>query len=156
MTAARVRGDEGEGPSRRQLALLLALTVVAFLGSTNGIGLTPFLLFMADDLGTDLAGMSLLYTFSNVTWSLTALVAGPLSDRLGRKPVMLAGMSFMAVSCLGSALAQDYASLVLWRFVTGLGGGTQMPTVFASAAEVLPSSHRGKALGWVMTGQSLT
>lgn len=143
-------------PTRRQMLLLLALSVVGFLGSTNGISLSPFLLAMASDLGTDLGAMSLLYTFSNLTWAVTALAAGPLADRLGCKPVMLAGMGLMALSGLASALAPDYPSLVVARLLTGLGGGTQMPTVYAAAADLLPSSQRGKALGWVMTGQSLS
>lgn len=145
-----------ERPTSRQMLLLFALSVVAFLGSTNGISLSPFLLVIGEDLGTDLGAVSLVYTFSNITWAVTALAAGPLSDRLGRKPVMLVGMGLMAASSLGTALAQDYFGLAFWRFVTGLGGGTQMPTVFAAAAEVLPAGHRGKALGWVMTGQSLS
>src|SRR5215208_6349401 len=62
----------------------------------------------------------------------------------------------MSISSLASALAQDYPTLVAARFLNGVGGGTQMPTVFASAAELLPGSQRGKALGWVMTGQSLS
>lgn len=142
--------------TRRQMLLLLALSVVGFLGSTNGISLSPFLLAMASDLGTDLGAMSLLYTFSNLTWAVTAVAAGPLADRFGCKPVMLAGMGVMALSCAASALAPDYPTLVVARLLTGLGGGTQMPTVYAAAADLLPSGQRGKALGWVMTGQSLS
>ena len=145
-----------EQPTRRQLALLLALSIVGFLGSTSGIALSPFLLAMASDLSTDLGAMSMLFTFSNIAWALTSLGAGPLSDRLGRKPIMLVGLGLMSISSLASALAQDYPTLVAARFVNGVGGGTQMPTVYASAAELLPGSQRGKALGWVMTGQSLS
>src|SRR5918992_2567726 len=142
--------------TRRRMLLVLALSVVGFLGSTNGISLSPFLLAMASDLGTDLGAMSLLYTFSNLTWAVTAVVAGPLADRFGCKPVMLVGMALMGLSCLATALAPDYTTLVVARLLTGLGGGVQMPTLYAAAADLLPAGQRGRALGWVMSGQSLS
>jgi predicted MFS family arabinose efflux permease len=135
--------------------LLLGLSSAGFLAATVGLGITPFLLAVANDLSTDLAAISVLFTFSNLAWALASLAAGPISDRLGRKPVLLAGMSFLAASCFGSALATDYPSLVFWRLLSGVGGGTQMPTVFAAAADLFPAARRGKALGWIMTGQSL-
>jgi predicted MFS family arabinose efflux permease len=135
--------------------LLLGLCSAGFLAATVGLSITPFLLAIAEDLATDLAAISVLFTFSNLAWALSSLAAGPLSDRLGRKPVLLAGMLFLAGSCFGSALAADYPSLVLWRLLSGIGGGALMPTVFAAASDLFPAASRGKALGWIMTGQSM-
>ena len=143
------------GPTRRQMLLMLALSGVGFLASTNGISLSPFLLAMASEVGTDLGAISLLYTVTNLTAAVTAVAGGPLADRFGCKPVMLAGLTLTAVSGLATALAPDYATLVAARLLAGLGFGTQMPTAYAAAADLLPSGQRGKALGWVVTGQSL-
>src|SRR3712207_1647295 len=137
-----IADSASRGPTRRQMLLLASLSMVGFLGSTNGISLSPFLLAMASDLGTDLGAMSLLYTFSNLTWAVTAVAAGPLADRFGLKPIMLLGMGLMGLSCVATALAPDYPTLVVARLLTGLGGGTQMPTVYAAAADLLPSAHR--------------
>ena len=116
------------GPSRRQMLMVLALSGVGFLASTNSISLSPFLLAMASDLGTDLGAMSLLFTFLSLTAAVTAIAAGPLADRFGSKPVMLVGLGLTGLSGLASALAPDYPTLVAARLLTGLGAGTQMPT----------------------------
>jgi MFS transporter, DHA1 family, inner membrane transport protein len=139
----------------RLSVLLLGLSAGSFLAATSGLVITPFLLVMADELGTDLAAVSALFAFSNLTWALAALGAGQLSDRLGRKPVLLGGLGLLLGSCLGTALASDYPSLVFWRIVSGLGGGAQTPIIFATAADRFPPARRGRALGWVMTGQSM-
>ena len=144
-------GSEWRGP-----VLLFALSLASFLAQTASIGMTPFLLDMAQDLTTDLAAISGLLTFSNLAWALAALAAGRISDHFGRKPVMLFGMLLLGIGGLGSAVASDYPSMAFWRIVVGCGGGSQMPTIFATAGDLFPSARRGKVLGWIMTGQSLS
>jgi DHA1 family inner membrane transport protein len=141
---------------RRQSVLLAAFSVVAFLTSTSPLSLTPFLLSIAADLGSDLAAVSVLFTVMNVSWALAALTTGHLSDRFGRKPLILLGLLLIGVGGLGSALAADYQTLMLARFLVGIGGGCQMSTLFAAAVDLFPATSRGKALGWIMTGQSLS
>lgn len=150
--------DDASTPSseRQGLVLLVALSFASFLAQTSSIGITPFLLDIAQDLTTDLAAISGLLTFSNLAWALAALGAGRMSDRFGRKPVMLFGMLLLGIGGLGSAVASDYPSMVFWRIVIGCGGGSQMPTIFATAADIFPAARRGKVLGWIMTGQSLS
>jgi predicted MFS family arabinose efflux permease len=152
------RQDEtwAAGSGRRGSVLLLALSLASFLAQTSSIGMTPFLLDMAQDLTTDLAATSGLLTFSNLAWALAALAAGRVSDRFGRKPVMLFGMLLLGIGGLGSAVASDYPSMAFWRIVVGCGGGSQMPTIFATAGDLFPSARRGKVLGWIMTAQSLS
>ena len=56
-----------------------------------------------------------------------ALSAGPLSDRLGRRSLLLGAVVIFGASCLGSAFAQSLQQLTVLRFVTGIGLGAAMP-----------------------------
>jgi DHA1 family bicyclomycin/chloramphenicol resistance-like MFS transporter len=56
-------------------------------------------------------------------FSTAPLAVGPLTDRFGRKPVMLAGLALFALSAIGCALAPSIAVLVVARVIQGVGAG---------------------------------
>ncbi len=141
---------------RRQMLLLSLLSTGAFLCSASSVAIAPFLLAMAHDLTTDLAAVGNLVAFQSMSWGVASLFAGGASDRFGRKPLLVIGMGVLAGTSLAVAFAGDYPSAVFWRVVSGIGGGTYMGAVFASAADQVPSHERGRAIGWVITGQSLS
>lgn len=59
------------------------------------------------------------------------LIFGPLSDRLGRRPSLLAGMALLVLSSLACMLAQTTAALILWRLVGGIGAAAAVAIAFA-------------------------
>ncbi len=59
--------------------------------------------------------------------SFGALLAGPISDRMGRKRVLVFSCLFFGLASLGTAYAQTLNMLTFWRFLTGLGLGAAMP-----------------------------
>lgn len=71
-----------------------------------------------------------------------ALLAGPLSDRLGRKTVLVGSVLIFAVACLASGFAPDLTTLSALRFVTGLGLGAAMPNAVTLMSEYCPDSRR--------------
>lgn len=146
--------DERGGRARQRM--VLALCFATFLVTGNGVAVSPFLLEMARDLGTDLAAVANLVAMSSITWGIASLFAGAASDRLGRKPLLIGGLCVLILSPLGVALAQTYPAVAAWRIVGGIGGGAFMGTVFATVADRFPARERGRALGWLTTGQSLS
>jgi DHA1 family inner membrane transport protein len=56
----------------------------------------------------------------------------------------------------GIGLAGSYSVAVLWVLAGGIGGGSFMGTVFATVSDHVQPARRGSALGWVMTGQSVS
>lgn len=135
--------------------LLGVLCTVMFVTSSTGSSRSPFLLAMADDLATSLAAVANLVAFSSVTWGLASLVAGPLSDRVGRRPVLVGSVASLAVSLVVMTLAPTYLIAVIAAAWGGLSGGATSATIYATVADNTPPERRGRALGWVMTGQSL-
>ncbi len=55
-----------------------------------------------------------------IAFGLAQLVVGPLADRLGRRPVLLAGMALYTLACIGAALAQTVEALIAWRALQGV------------------------------------
>jgi DHA1 family inner membrane transport protein len=139
----------------QRLAMLVALSAGGLVSTATTIGITPFLLDIARDLNTDLAAAGSLVAVQSVTWGLVSLFAGVASDRIGRRPLLTAGLLILVVSSVGVATADSFIWVLAWRMVGGLGGGTFMGTVFATVSDHFPAAERGRSLGWVVTGQSL-
>ena len=141
---------------RERQLMLLALCFTTFLVTGNGVAVSPFLLDMARDLRTDLAAVANLVALSSITWGTASLFAGAASDRVGRKPLLLGGLLVMILSPLGVAFAGSYGWVAAWRMIGGVGGGAFMGTVFATVADRFPPRERGRSLGWLTAGQSLS
>ena len=86
---------------------------------------------------------------------LGALVSGPLADRIGRKPVLIACSLIFGLGSLLTATAQSVESLMVWRAITGLGMGGAMPNAIALTSEYMPQRRRAGAVTMMICGFSL-
>lgn len=104
--------------SRLTLAFLAALVA---LGPLSVDMYLPAMPAMQRALGADIAGMHL--TLSAYLWGFSVfhLACGPLADRYGRRPVLLAGTATFILASIGCALASSVEELTTYRFVQGLG-----------------------------------
>lgn len=80
-----------------------------------------------------------------------ALLGGWPSDRFGRKPTLIAIGALYAVSAIGSALAWDPTSFVLFRLIGGLGVGASSVAAPAYIAEIAPKTQRGRLVALFQT-----
>src|SRR5436190_7240717 len=134
--------------------MLVSLSVGALLATASSVGITPFLLDMVRDLHTDLNAVANLVALQSAAWGVASLFAGMASDRWGRRPILALGLLVLGTTGIGIALAQSYESVAIWRIIGGFGGGAYMGAVFATVSDHVPAAHRGRSLGWVVTGQS--
>ncbi len=141
---------------RALAVVLVTLCWATFVVTTSGIGISPFLLDMARDLDSDLGAIANLLSLMSIAWGLTSLGAGAASDLVGRRPILVAAVVVLGGARIGLALAQSYSAALAWQLLAGVGGGGFMGTVFAAVSDQVPPPQRGRALGWVMTGQSLS
>jgi AAHS family 4-hydroxybenzoate transporter-like MFS transporter len=74
-----------------------------------------------------------------------AMILGPLGDRWGRRPVLIAMMLVLGVSSILTGLATTVTELVIWRLLTGLALGASLPNATALTSEYVPT-HRRAAL----------
>jgi len=84
-----------------------------------------------------------------------ALVSGPLADRVGRKPVLVACALIFGVGSLLTATADSVQSLMTFRVLTGLGMGGAMPNAIALTSEYMPRRRRAGAVATMICGFSL-
>jgi len=130
----------------RKLQLFL---VVAFL-FTLGNSSNTFLLLRADKLGFSPAAAILLYLVYNVVYAVVSFPAGRLSDRIGRKRLLVAGYAFYGLVYLGFALVNAPAQAwVLWLLfgLYGLYIGFTDGVEKALVSDLAPANVRATAIG---------
>lgn len=81
-----------------------------------------------------------------------AIVAGPLSDRLGRRKLLIGSVAIFGAACLMSAFAGDLGQLTILRFITGIGLGAAMPNAVTMMSEYCPDSRRSTLTNLMFCG----
>lgn len=137
-------------PVDRRVVLLLCL--VLFTSGADMLIITPILPQLATDLrvGVDTGG--LWVTAYATATAAFALIFGPVSDRIGRKPVLLLGMLLLTLGTAACGLAWSFWSMLAARFLAGMGAGLLMTSATAFVGDHFPGRHRAVAMGWVMSG----
>lgn len=86
--------------------------------------------------------LGLVISAALIGLSLGAMLSGPLSDRFGRKVVIINSVFFFGVWTLVTAFSQNMEQMMLFRLLTGLGLGAAMPNVGTLVAEFAPARRR--------------
>jgi len=97
--------------------------------------------------GLSLSEISFLGSLYPAVWSLSQLGTGALSDRVGRKGLIAAGMVVQAAAICSLVVLQDLIAWVLAAVLIGFGTAMVYPTLLAAIGDVAHPSWRGSALG---------
>lgn len=123
------------------------MLAVIFLFSLS-LSTDAFLLLRASQLGVPAAMIPILWAALHVVKSSSSVISGSLSDRVGRRPLILGGWGVYAVVYLGFALAttawQVWALFIVYGLYFGMSEGVEKALV----ADFAPPSRRGAAFGW--------
>ncbi|HKQ26268.1 MAG TPA: MFS transporter [Burkholderiales bacterium] len=142
--------------NRGMMTMLIALCAATFFVSSAGVSTAPFINLITRDLSTTLPAVAHLFSIQAFAWGVTSLVAGMVSARFGQRAILVSGILLMGVTRLGLAAADTYAAAVVWQILSGIGGGAFMGIVYAAVSEHASPGIRGRAMSWVITGQSLS
>lgn len=96
-------------------------------------------------LGTLVAGYALMV-------GVFAILAGPVSDKIGRRRILLLGTAAMTVALALHHFIVGYVSFLVLRLVAGMAGGILSGAAVSYVGDYFPYSRRGWATGWVMSG----
>lgn len=114
---------EGIATSKVMLLMLVAMTGVAPISLYL---LVPALPVLATTFGRDISIVQMTVSLYMVGIACSQIIMGPLSDRFGRRPVLLFGLGLMVVASAACIFAETLPQLIAARFLQALGGATGM------------------------------
>jgi len=117
MSAAQPSSDRPLRP-----APLWLLALITFSGTLAMHVFVPALPLAAKDLGASAGSLQLTISFYILGLAFGQLVYGPLSDRFGRRPVLVVGLTIYTLASIAAALAQGVETLIAIRLLQALGG----------------------------------
>jgi len=132
------------GPGWRSIATLFAMMFASQLALTIYLPAVPV---MAQELGLSLGQVQLVIPAYLIAFAMMQLVAGPLSDAFGRRPVILSGLALFLLASLACALSNDIWQLLAARFVQAAGACT---TIVVGRA-IIRDTSEGKSAARAMS-----
>ncbi|MEF7616166.1 Bcr/CflA family efflux MFS transporter [Aquincola sp. MAHUQ-54] len=140
--------NEGGGAWRRPVsfALLLPLLLAAQPVATDSY--LPALPAIARELGSASASLTAFV----LAFGIAQLVCGPLSDRFGRRPLLLAGLACYALAALGCAFAGSLGWLVAWRVLQGFAMADILVCTRAAVRDLYPAHEGPHVMARGLTG----
>ena len=121
--------------SIRRLALLLG--GLAMFGPFSIDTIFPAFPAMGTQFGADKLAMQQTISAYLIAYALMSLVHGPLSDAIGRRRVIIGGLSVFTVASVGCALSTDLSTLLAFRALQGLSAGVGLIVGRAVIRDVL-------------------
>ena len=135
------------------LIQIRVLILVSFIMLLDGMDTQAFALsmpVMSSNLGIPLSSLGTILALSFVSMAIGTLTGGAISDRIGRRPVLLASVLVFGFATLAAARASGVFTLGLTRLIAAFGMGAAFPSATALVAEYMPRRARSWALSVVV------
>ncbi|MET3699704.1 multidrug resistance protein [Bacillus oleivorans] len=130
--------------SKKALPILFAVMFLVMVGF--GI-IIPVMPFYAEEMGASPTQLGLLMAVYSFMQLLFAPMWGRISDRIGRKPVIMIGIIGLSLSFFLMAISTQLWMLFAARIIGGFLSSANMPTVMAYVADITSEEDRGKGMG---------
>ncbi|MBE5093250.1 MFS transporter [Bacillus thuringiensis] len=136
--------------------VLAVFFMIMFIIGTDTFLISPLLptLQQVYHVSTELSGW--MVSSYALGYAGFALVAGPISDGLNRKKVMVLGMSFFAISTFFCGIAPSFLWMLTFRFLAGVSAAFVSPQVWASIPLLIEKKQIVKAIGVATAGLSIS
>ena len=125
----------------------LILFGVLFLGVSDTQLVPPLLSSIANEFQTSAGHTGIIVTSYSLAAAVFALFAGPLSDRIGRKKVLVGGLALFTVASFSTQHVTTLGALVAARTLTGFAAGTLSTCALSFAGDHYSYQQRGRAMG---------
>ena len=137
---------------RTLIAILFFSWGAVFLDRMSQLYLAPFLIH---DFGLTHEQVGALASVLAITWAISTLVFGALSDRFGRRVILIPSMLAFSLLSWVSGLARTYEQLLLIRALMGIAEGPTWSIMTALIEESSPPERRGRNVGLVVSAAAL-
>ncbi|MCL6472412.1 MAG: MFS transporter [Firmicutes bacterium] len=132
-------------PFNRQFKLFLMVVLLFTIGNSSD----AFLILRAKDVGVSIGLIPLVYFVFNMVYAVSSTPIGSLSDRIGRKRVIIAGYLIFSLVYLGFALVKSHFAIWLLFAAYGLYYAFTEGIFKAFTADIVPTNLRGTAYGFL-------
>ncbi len=133
-------------PNMRRYLIFVAAGLGLLMSSIDGTVVAVALPNLIEDLGTNVLWAAWTISIYFIAATMTMPTAGTLSDSFGRKNVFLISLILFTGSSLACGFAPDIYTLILFRFIQGVGGASFLPTAAGLVSDYFPE-HRERAIG---------
>ena len=135
--------------------IVLTLSILLGLQPVTTDLYLPALPGLTQDLGAAMSRAQLTLTALLLSFGISQLVWGPLSDRFGRRPILLIGLAAYAFAAIGSALSASMESLILWRTLQGAAMGAGVMCARAVVRDLYQPSQGATVMSKGLSGLGL-
>ncbi|NVL34661.1 MFS transporter [Pseudomonas syringae pv. actinidiae] len=145
-----VRVDEGKSRSQK-IICLSALFLAWAVGYVDRIVMSTAIIPIGKEFALDAQQLGLVLSSFYVSYAIMQLFGGWMSDRFGSRIVVVTCVVAWSLFTGMTALAWSFASLVVIRFIFGMGEGCFSPASSVTVAEVFPKNERGRAKSFLIS-----
>jgi len=136
--------------------IIAPLWLTSFVVSCQLFIIAPLLPIIQDELlnpndPSDFA-LGLLGTAYSISLAISTLIVGPISDRIGRRKILIAGTGLIAIALLLHGTVMYYESLLIMRALAGVAAGAYSGSMVAFVGDYFPYHRRGRIVALIMTG----
>lgn len=152
--SVHIPDPEASGPGPSDHRVILPLWLLVFSSSSQTMIIAPILPQIGSRLAVPEAILGTLVSAYAFMVGVCALVAGPISDRVGRRRILVLGSGTMTLALTFHLLVTGYWSFLAVRVFAGTAGGILSGAAVAYVGDFFPYEKRGWATGWVMSGSA--
>ena len=134
--------------------IVFALWLLVFSASSQIMIISPILPQIGAELLIGESALGTLVSAYSIMVGAFAIISGPISDKIGRRRILLFGASMMTGALLMHHFVIGYYSFLAVRVCAGLSGGILSGAAVSYIGDFFPYNRRGWATGWVMSGMA--
>ena len=137
-----------------QYLIIFTLWLLVFSASSQIMIIAPILPLIGEELGIADAALGTLISAYSLMVGMFAILSGPVSDRVGRRRILILGCLTMTAALILHAFVVGYYSFLFVRVFAGSAGGMLSGAAVSYVGDAFPYERRGWATGWVMSGSA--
>jgi MFS family permease len=142
-------GSEAAPTGDEREAAMRVLSAGAFLIFFQAYLVAPLIPSLSAEFRTSEGVVGLLVPAYMLPYGASTLFYGPISDRIGRRPILLAMLGLMAATAAGAATAASVGQLLAWRTLARIASDGIIPIGLALLGDLFSHRERGRPLGWI-------
>lgn len=143
-------------PAHRRAVIIVLLCTASFSVTFCNMVMAPLIPSIKQDFGVSASIAAQAVSVYAFVAGTAGLLAGPLIDRIGRRPLLIAGMAVLGLGTVLTAAAPAVWALLAARAVAGVGAAVLMPGVVSAVADHFAYEERGRAISYTMSANTFS